>query len=249
MVSRLDRETSWQIERPDSTQEPLDAEILAIKSNYSILEVKDIKKIQMERIREVSEELGISENVARAMLIRNGWARQAAIDALLQDPDYIMKEFKLDLNITKNPRPSSEVFCCPVCFCDCEPDEVVTMDDCFHELCIDCFTGFCMSKLGGGPDVVYTECPDMKCKLIVPENIFKQVLGPSEFKKYDDYVMKSFVDLSKTAKWCPAADCGKIIENKFADAIEVECKCASGYCFKCMKEPHIPIDCDMMESW
>ena len=61
--------------------------------------------------------------------------------------------------------------------------------------------------------------------------------------------MKSFVNISKTAKWCPTADCGKIIENKFADAIEVTCTCSKDYCFKCMHEPHMPIDCEMRENW
>ncbi len=65
----------------------------------------------------------------------------------------------------------------------------------------------------------------MKCNMIVPESVFNTVLTPEEFAKYEEHVMKSFVDLSKTAKWCPGTDCGKISENKFADAIEVQCTC------------------------
>ena len=44
-----------------------------LKSKYAILEAKDVKNIQVRRAVEVSDELGISESLARSLLIKNGW--------------------------------------------------------------------------------------------------------------------------------------------------------------------------------
>ena len=141
-----DNFTDWKVGQPSMTSaQSLNDLNLQLKSKFSILEMKDIKQIQAERATEVSDELGISENLARALLIKNGWARQEAIDAYISDPDYVMKTFKFDLNIIKKTpnKGGEELFTCSVCYFECEPAEVVTMDDCDHKLCIDCFQGFC----------------------------------------------------------------------------------------------------------
>ena len=68
----------------------------------------------------MAEELGVSENLARALLIKNGWGRQEAIDALVSDPDYIFKTFRFDLSTgNKKANLGNSEFTCPVCFCDC----------------------------------------------------------------------------------------------------------------------------------
>ena len=57
------------------------------------------------------------------------------------------------------------------------------------------------------------------------------------------------MDKAKTTKWCPAADCGKVVENKFADTMDVSCTCGKEFCFKCTEDPHGPIDCETLERW
>ena len=44
-----------------------------LKSSYRILNAGDVKSIQAKRIKEISEELGLSESLARGLLIKNGW--------------------------------------------------------------------------------------------------------------------------------------------------------------------------------
>ena len=119
------------------------------------------------------------------------------------------------------------------CFCDYEKANEVQMEDCGHRLCTYCFTGYLQAKLGSGPEVVYAICPDQKCNNIVPEKIFRLLLNPIEFAKYEEYVLNSFVDLSKTVKWCPGKNCGKICETTYAEAIDIFCDCGEQYCFEC----------------
>ena len=61
--------------------------------------------------------------------------------------------------------------------------------------------------------------------------------------------MKSFVDLCKTFKWCPGADCQLVCENETGHIVEVECDCGEKYCFGCTKGAHLPIDCVLLEQW
>ena len=77
----------------------------------------------------MADELGVSKDLASALLIKNGWNAQAAVDALLrQDVNYILSEFKFSLEegakrIEENKE--TEEFMCPCCFCPAEPSETV----------------------------------------------------------------------------------------------------------------------------
>ena len=64
---------------------------------YSMIDTSKIFSILEKRIEEVSESLGLSEDLSRSILIKNGWHVQTAIDALLNDENYIEKTFKFTL--------------------------------------------------------------------------------------------------------------------------------------------------------
>jgi hypothetical protein len=36
---------------------------------------------------------------------------------------------------------------CESCYCEYEPADVVTMPDCCHQLCVECFQGYCQTKV------------------------------------------------------------------------------------------------------
>ena len=123
------------------------------------------------------------------------------------------------------------------------------MSDCGHKLCVECFEGYCSFKVSIGPEVIFSKCPDMKCKNLVPERVFKQVLKPVQFEKYRNYIIKSFVNLSKTIKWCPGKACKFIVEQKYGDIVEIDCECGLLFCFGCLKPAHAPISCELIQTW
>lgn len=43
--------------------------------------------------------------------------------------------------------------------------------------------------------------------MIVPEKMFRELCVEENFKKYKKYYKKSFVEISKQMKWCPAPNC------------------------------------------
>ena len=112
-------------------------------------------------------------------------------------------------------------FTCTCCFCPAEPHEIVQMPDCGHRLCDECFAGYLQTKLSSGPEVVNSLCPDQKCRNIIPERIFKQLLNHEEFVKYKQFYTSSFIDLNKNIKWCPGKNCTMVCESKLGEVVDI----------------------------
>lgn len=51
------------------------------------------------------------------------------------------------------------------------------------------------------------KCPNQKCENIVPDIIFKHLIDPKLYEKYEKYCYESYVNLTKLAKWCPGKTC------------------------------------------
>ena len=119
-----------------------------------------------------------------------------------------------------------------------------------HGLCTFCFAAYLENKVNDGVECVLTVCPEQECKMIVPSRLFEQLLEPLQFARYQEFLIKSFVDLSKQAKWCPGRDCTMAVEYKPAEPIDVICtECEKAFCFGCTKDAHMPIDCDGLTTW
>ena len=223
----------------------------ACSKHYSIIDIDEIEHVQAQRIHEVSEETGISEDLASALLIRNEWHKQKTIDSLLQD-NYLMREFNFTLEQgaeTIKANQNEEEFCCECCYCEAEPHEIVQMPDCGHRLCTDCFREYCKQKLALGKDVITSSCPDQKCGNIVPQRLFKQLLSRDDYKKFSQFFRNSFVEINKRIKYCPGKDCSKVFESTLGEVVDIACGCGTSVCFGCDQEAHKPIDCKTLKKW
>lgn len=123
------------------------------------------------------------------------------------------------------------------------------MIDCGHYLCHSCFSEYLNNSIQAGQDSIYTTCPWQKCRIIVPDQLFNSLCTPENYKKYQYYFKKSYIDLSKQTKWCPAPHCTLAVEYPSLKATDVTCKCLNDFCFKCLKKAHKPIHCDVLASW
>jgi ariadne-1 len=85
--------------------------------------------------------------------------------------------------------------------------------------------------------------------MIVPPRLFKKLLSDEQYTKYKMHLVNSFVDISKQAKFCPGRDCNKIVEQKTGEAIDIHCSCGHSFCFGCLKDAHMPIDCELLQQW
>ena len=69
------------------------------------------------------------------------------------------------------------------------------------------------------------------------------------WQKYKKYLVSSFVEASYNAKWCPGRGCNMIVANKTGASIVCQCSCGTRFCYGCLKAPHPPISCELLEKW
>ena len=159
-----------------------------------------------DKTEQLSKEAGVSKGIAHALLLKNSWDNQKAMKALL-DPSYIEKTFNFSGKDQEPQEDESKEFMCECCYCECDKaTEGIAMEDCGHMLCTDCFPMYAQSKVMGA-DGVYALCPDKKCQLIVPPETFRKCLTGQEYERYEQFLLKSYVDLSYNAKHCPGGGC------------------------------------------
>lgn len=198
-------------------------------------------------IGELIETIGISECVARALLIKNMWNKETVINQYLEDPDMISKtlHFNPYASVPTQGISAGPIFC-EVCY-DEKPSSMGM--ECGHRLCSDCYKDYLVSQIALGPDSIYTVCPVAPCKLIVPAELFKAVLDEEQYQRYIYYYKKSYVDVNKRAKWCPSPGCKYAVEYPSMKQTDIVCKCGNDWCFKCLKKAHRPCSCDMLSKW
>lgn len=193
-------------------------------TNYECHNRGSIESMMRNEIDQVIEDLGISEDMARAVLIKNQWTASKAIQAFINSPDYIQKTFKFDCS-NNNRSNSGEAKTCGVCFCDYEDDEWVSLEDCGHGMCMFCFEGYLKSKMDDGRQAILTLCPDTKCNMIVPQRLFEKYLPYELYQKYVRFSCDSFIDLQKDLIWCTGKDCEQFFKIKNSLCSEITCEC------------------------
>jgi hypothetical protein len=120
----------------------------------------------------ICSELGLSKDLARAMLIKNGWNEEAAKNEFLSDENYIKKEFGFSLEDGEkrfNEYKKNPTFTCFCCYDDVAIEDGVIFEECGHSLCGECFKEFLEEKFKNGPNCVFTSCSDHECGMIIPD--------------------------------------------------------------------------------
>lgn len=69
-------------------------------------------------------------------------------------------------------------------------------------------------------------------------------------EKYYRWHCQSFTDDNQSVQWCPAQSCKYgAMKVDLAHNNVVDCLCGHSFCFKCGREQHRPVDCEMAENW
>ena len=164
-----------------------DNSVVTKNKAYTMLDFDEIHLKIMQKVDTIVDQIGLSKNLAFAMVVRNSFSEQTAIDRYLDDPDYIEKTFRFK-QVNKPFLPLEPDFLCGICFCPCEEHEVIGIEDCGHACCKECYGEYLKSRLGDGHECVGTYCPDQKCNMVVPEHFFKVLLEEESYKKYKQFL-------------------------------------------------------------
>jgi ariadne-1 len=212
--------------------------------SYEIIQQGDIVKRQVQAIDKLSEELGLSYTQAAVFLMQTQWNPQRVIEKIMNNslslPDFI--------------RASSKVYddkdnvTCILCF-NIEIGSNMRALECNHAFCLNCYTEYLKETVDSGVECIFTKCPMSDCEILVPQELFEELLPQKVLDKYKMFVIRSYVDKRTDVKWCPAPDCTSAACYPKKSAREIVCNCGYSWCFGCGKDSHRPLSCELLKKW
>ena len=197
-------------------------------------------------ISDTSLLLNVDEDAARLLLISHHWNKEKLIDAFYSSPEACLEE--AGVSLTDKVDESLSSILCMICYTKIDTPAEVTSLNCNHKFCTVCFAQYLKVQVEEGPGCIKTHCPQHKCTRAVPYTLFERLLEPALFKKYDGYIIRSFIEMSNGLKWCPAAGCD-LIAVASSGTRSVRCTCDFAFCFACGEEAHQPASCKQLVLW
>ncbi len=221
----------------------------------------EILEISGKRISEVASLLELNPNVAQFLLQRHSWNQEKIMEGYFSDCEKLMSSAGLDLykddqvitffpinNVKKYDEKVS--FMCKVCYD--EFDDVIKDGfslGCGHTFCKDCFRQYLTGQVNDGIMCIQSHCPEHKCKQAITCDVYHAFLSTELKEKYNKFVTKHFVEFTKNMRFCPAANCEKVILCSEGYNRTITCDCTHAMCFKCGEEAHEPASCQQLQTW
>lgn len=223
------------------------------RKSFEVLDKSELLADQKAMMRNVMDVLGVSSIAVAATLLRyTKWNKERLIEKYMENPDKLCSDAGIPNLQLEKPTDKSTKSTCLICLEEYPGAQTYALA-CGHRYCSGCWKSFLELKINEGPECVYATCPAPKCKLRVHENTMRALVTPVLFDKYQNFVLKTFVDDNPLVKWCPAPGCENCIRCERKDRKEaVLCKCGFGFCFMCCDYDigdHLPAPCEQVEKW
>ncbi|CAL8988756.1 unnamed protein product [Prunus brigantina] len=220
-----------------------------------VISKESLLAAQRDDLQRVMDVLSLKEYHARTLLIHYRWDVDKVLAVLVErGKDRLYAEAGVtvveDDNLVSS-QFSSEVMC-GICM-DEIPSDQVTIMDCGHYFCNDCWTEHFIVKINDGQSR-RIKCMAHKCNAICDEAIIRNLVSardPNLAEKFERFLLESYIEDNRKVKWCPSVPhCGNAIRIEEDELLcEVECACGLQFCFKCLSKAHSPCSCRMWELW
>uniref|UniRef100_A0A915PMM0 RBR-type E3 ubiquitin transferase n=1 Tax=Setaria digitata TaxID=48799 RepID=A0A915PMM0_9BILA len=216
--------------------------------------VLNAEKVALEMnkiIEDVASVLRLSPTICRLLLHHYKWNKESLLERFYESTD--MDSFFLDANIISpfkvqrrgDEGPADVVDTCAIC-CN---RTILTGLQCSHRFCYPCWDSYLTTKIME-EGRAHVACPQHNCPIIVDdEKTLALVRSDNAKKRYRRLIINSFVECNRLLRWCPAADCGHVIEVGHLEARPVKCTCGTVFCFACGHEWHEPVNCRLLKLW
>lgn len=228
--------------------------ILKRTNSYEVLPQANIMKESKSLISDVMQLCSIPTAAATAALLRHfKWNKEKLIESYLENPEKTCRDAGMgNLELEKPPSNPEKIESCLICLDDLPLKDTFALS-CGHRYCKGCWTGFLEVAIKDGPRCVYITCPAPKCKTIVHEAAYKNLVSPELFERYNSFLLKCFVEDNEHIKWCPAPGCSNAIRcERTGRRQPVTCNCGFSFCFRCADSEigdHNPVPCEQLEKW
>ena len=139
---------------------------------------------------------------------------------------------------------------CGICYDEMEAENSYSLH-CGHTFCKSCWVSYVTDASTQMPTMTFLDlrCPHHGCNSrIMPDDI--QQLEPSLIPRWNDTLLRTFVEEDPSYRYCPGPDCKCIAAKSkqfFAmdhPSLEVTCSaCTTSFCFECGENAHAPASC------
>ncbi|PPD73580.1 hypothetical protein GOBAR_DD29494 [Gossypium barbadense] len=140
-------------------------------------------------------------------------------------------------------------FTCGICF-DLLPCDNFASASCGHPFCRECWQGYICTSINDGPGCLLLRCPEPSCKAAVGPDMIDKLAPCEEKEKYSQFLLRSYIEDNREAKWCPAPGCENAVNFAVGGGdFDVTCLCSYRFCWNCTVEAHRPVDCETVTKW
>ncbi|KAL8027722.1 hypothetical protein ABFS82_14G111400 [Erythranthe guttata] len=209
---------------------------------------------QREDLQRVMDLLSVREHHARTLLIHYRWdVLKLTAVCVEKGKECMFAEAGVTAVevIDLDPQESTSTVMCNICMDDALAKDTTLMD-CGHCFCNNCWTEHFIVKINEGQSK-RIRCMAHKCNAICDEAVVRKLVSvrhPDLAEKFDRFLIESYIEDNKMAKWCPSTPhCGNAIRVENDEFFEVECSCGLQFCFSCVSEAHSPCSCLMWKLW
>nr|XP_043617758.1 probable E3 ubiquitin-protein ligase ARI8 [Erigeron canadensis] len=230
------------------------------EKTHVVLKEEDLIQRVEQDVNKVTSVLSVNKHIATILLIKYNWNVSDVHEAWFENEVKVRDGvglFDVDPDVkfpggnNLNSNNNVVIVDCGICF-----DSVSVTDTancgCGHVYCKACWKGYVSGSINDGIGCLSLKCPEPKCGAAVGPDMVEVFVEDTEWKRYQKFVVMSYVESNKKAKWCPGPGCEYAVE--FEDDFEnfnydVSCVCKYGFCWKCMEDAHRPVDCETVAKW
>lgn len=221
------------------------------KKFFTILTKEDLLSRIEDDVLKLSSLISIPREAARILLCRYNWNINSIRADWLANQETFKSAYALS---TEKPEPmdvEENNFVCRVCCGEYSVDvAVVTSPACRHVFCKTCWKNYINKSINNG---LMLTCPEGSCGAAVGRRVINSLASDGDKRRYDDYVVRSYVESREDIKLCPTSDCGCVVEycseGRGSRNFDVTCSCFYSFCWSCLGEAHSPVDCETAAKW
>ncbi|CDP17667.1 unnamed protein product [Coffea canephora] len=181
------------------------------EKNYTVLKQEDIRRRLEDDIAKISSVLSVSREAAIRLLCRSNWSVIEVQDRWFMDEEKARKACGLSENKPVIQKTSKKMFFCRICLEKNGKKKAVSAA-CGHLFCKSCWETYIRISINDGRGCLMLRCPQPSCGTPVGQDMINSLASDEEKKKYDNYLVRSFIEEKKTIKWCPAPGCDFAVE-------------------------------------
>lgn len=206
-------------------------------------------------IDEVNMILDIKKEDADILLRYFLWNKDKLIEQYMDRPKKVLEDSGIGSG--RDQKPEQKVipgFMCEICCEDGDDLQTFAMK-CGHRYCADCYRHYLGQKIQEEGEAARIQCPSDGCQHIIDSKSLDLLVPKEVVGKYNELLMRTYVEDKNWMKWCPAPDCVNAVECKVAKkdldktVPTVACDCGYRFCFGCILSDHQPAPCELTKRW